>query len=174
MDIRWLWTLTLIYFFRSTLFIAYSSIGLGEYSLLLTLSLYKMMIIILLSASGSKVILDSAVDPDQGANGRVKSYSILSGESAPLPTPPPTIQAVPVGPPIQTAHVVGWSDFWKNFGHMSCCTKLVWDHKSKISFWNVAFSLGAGPLKILTVTLKSAHKFFKNILKVAPEAKDFP
>jgi hypothetical protein len=36
----------------------------------------------LLRVAGSKVILDSAVDPDQGANGRVKSYSIQSGESA--------------------------------------------------------------------------------------------
>ena len=31
------------------------------------------------------------------------------------------------------------------FGHMSCCTKLLWDPKSKVSIWNVAFSLGAVP-----------------------------
>ncbi len=39
--------------------------------------------------AGSKVILDSAVDPDQGANGRVKSYSIESGDWARVFRQPP-------------------------------------------------------------------------------------
>ena len=31
----------------------------------------------------------------------------------------------------------------KNFGHMSCCSRLFWDLKSKILLWSVAFSPGA-------------------------------
>ena len=41
------------------------------------------------------------------------------------------------------------------------------DPNSKISWLNVAFSLGAGPQKILTVTLK----FYLTFLKVSPKTK---
>ena len=38
--------------------------------------------------------------------------------------------------------------FEKKFGHMSCCSRLFWDPKSKFLIWFVAFSLGAGPHKV--------------------------
>ena len=55
----------------------------------------------------------------------------------------------------------GWRDFLtKKIGHMACCAKLFKDPKSIIFLLNVAFWLGAGPLKILTVTLKGSKKMF--------------
>ena len=51
--------------------------------------------------------------------------------------------------------------------HFLCCAKLLQDPNSKISWLNVAFSLGAGPQKILTVTLK----FYLTFLKVSPKTK---
>ena len=50
--------------------------------------------------------------------------------------------------PVVDRCTVGWSDFWrKKCGHMSCCSRLLWDPKSKILLWSVAFSLGGGPHK---------------------------
>ena len=71
----------------------------------------------------------------------------------------------------------------KKIGHMSCCSRLLWDPKSKILLWSVAFSPGAGPhaqglgksLKSLKKGLKSAHKtFLTTFLKVLPESKFVP
>ena len=46
----------------------------------------------------------------------------------------------------------------KNCVHMSSSCKLIWDPKSKILFWSVAFSLGlTRSQKVLPVKLKSAH-----------------
>ena len=64
----------------------------------------------------------------------------------------------------------GWSDFEETMLHFLCCVKLLWDPDSKIACLHVAFSPVAGPLKILTVTLKWAQQFFYlTFLKVAPE-----
>ena len=48
-------------------------------------------------------------------------------------------------------------------GHSENCAKLLKDLDSKVSLGNVAFKFGAGPQKILTVTLKWTNKFFYNI-----------
>ena len=64
--------------------------------------------------------------------------------------------------PLPSYHAcrIRWSDFWKNWTHFILC------QNSKISLWNVAFWLGAGPLKMLTVTLKlSIFYIFFYILK---------
>ena len=45
----------------------------------------------------------------------------------------------------------------KKIGNIPCCAKLLKDPNAKILLKNVAFKLGAGPLKILTVTLKCAR-----------------
>ena len=42
--------------------------------------------------------------------------------------------------------------------HFLCCAKLLWDPNSKISCLKVAFSLVAGPQKMLTVTLIKMSK----------------
>ena len=44
-------------------------------------------------------------------------------------------------------YILEWSDFRKNLGHMSCCSRLFWDPKSIILHWSVAFSLCAWPHK---------------------------
>ena len=50
---------------------------------------------------------------------------------------------------------------------LPCCFKLFSDPNSKISLSNDAFSLGAGPPKIVTVTLKLAkNRFLKHFLSL--------
>ena len=76
---------------------------------------------------------------------------------------------------IMHSRVTGGGIFEKNVGQISCCSRLLWDPKSKILLSSDAFSLGAGPQKILPVTLKSVHKnFFFKSLKVIPEIKCVP
>ena len=55
---------------------------------------------------------------------------------------------------------VEWFLKKKKLGTSACCAKLFKDPKSKTFLWNDAYYLGAGPPKILTVTLKWA----KNIV----------
>ena len=66
--------------------------------------------------------------------------------------------------------------FLKKNGHSQGCAKLFKDPKSKIFLWNVAFWLGAGPLKILTVTPKMGKRIIydfqwfcikQNLIKIA-------
>ena len=61
--------------------------------------------------------------------------------------------------------------------HFPCCAKLLKDPTSKISLYIVAFSLGAGPQKMLTVSLTTARKklyLYLTFLKVLLETKCVP
>ena len=67
----------------------------------------------------------------------------------------------------------------KNVGHMSCCSSLLWDPKSKILLCSVAFSLSAGPRKAsenFASNPKISIKYFLYItlLKASPETKFVP
>ena len=66
-------------------------------------------------------------------------------------------------------YAVEWSDFEKNATHNMLC-QIVLGTQFQISCLYVAFSLVAGPQKMLTVTLK-CHTQKLKFLKASPETK---